>query len=81
MAVIECNKCMLAETCMDVIDLDGTIGRCPDFTTLEELYRSSKSAKRKAPKVDCSKCMFEVECDRAWITDGRADACNSFCQT
>lgn len=78
MAVIECDRCMLAETCMDVIDLDGTIGSCPDFTTMEDLYRQAK-AKAETAKVDCGKCMFEVECEKAWITDGRAETCGSFC--
>lgn len=76
MAVIDCDKCMMAEMCMDVLDLNGTIGTCPHFTTLEELTRT---APKPAKKVECGKCMFEVECDEAWITDGRAETCNSFC--
>ena len=35
MAVIDCDKCMMEEMCMDVLDLNGTIGTCPHFTTLE----------------------------------------------
>ena len=76
MAVIDCDKCMMEEMCMDVLDLNGTIGTCPHFTTLEELTRT---APKPVKKVDCGKCMFEVECEKAWIVDGRAETCDSFC--
>lgn len=76
MAVIDCDRCTMEEMCMNVLELNGTIGTCPDFTTLEELTRT---AQKPVKKVDCGKCMFEVECEAAWIVDGRAETCGNFC--
>lgn len=77
--MIDCGKCAIEPYCEYVLELDGTDGKCDDFVTIAELRTQDNSEPEQPAKANCRACMFEIECDKAWITDGRI-ACDSFCQ-